>query len=425
MPSCWLKKMMIMTDKGGHNPSKKTGTPVRHGNYTEIRTRNFEFHFNQKGEIKFIRGLTTDWPHPSERLKRTDGNDWVYYTVGKESGDKGIVSWAGEYYLPCLPYQSNSICKENPFVNPNIMLAFGAWSQLYADLYGAQCDGVPQTIRPVMDDILKSDENELHRRAMKLHQIIGERITVLPPDARHLDYEVIPLIVADGCQYHCRFCTVQSKQHYQPRAMVDILEQIKRLKVLYGPKLENYNALFLGNHDALGAGGDSICLAASEAYDIFGFDERAKDRPRLLMFGSVDSLLTANDRVFDAISALPFYTYINVGLESVDGQTLRRINKPLSVQQIEAAFKKMMGINRAYANIEVTANFLVGGNLSHAHHEQLTEFLANADRPIQKKGTVYLSPLMNEKQDRDVLTQFFEIKEQSLLNTFIYLIQRL
>jgi len=79
----------------------KANFPLRYGRYAEIRTRDYELRFNLNGEIKFIRGLNADWPHPAEQFRRTDGNDWIYYSVGDKSGEDGVKSWLGEYYLPC------------------------------------------------------------------------------------------------------------------------------------------------------------------------------------------------------------------------------------------------------------------------------------------------------------------------------------
>ena len=84
----------------GRGNIAKASFPLRYGKYSEIKTSEYEFRFNLNGEIKFIRGLNVNWPHPAEQLKRTDGNDWVYYSVGDKSGEDGLISWMGEYYLP-------------------------------------------------------------------------------------------------------------------------------------------------------------------------------------------------------------------------------------------------------------------------------------------------------------------------------------
>lgn len=423
--SCHLNDLSITVEKEGGRRFAKAGYPIRFGKYSEIRTPEYEFHFNLKGEIKFIRGLNGSWPHPSEWLKRTDGNDWNFYSVGTVNGNRSVIGWLGEYYLPCLPYPSNSICPFNPYTDPDIAQAFAAWSQLYANLYEMPAGEAPPRISEFITRVRQSDENTLHARTKRLHAIIGGRVSVLPPDTRHVDYEVIPLTIADGCLYHCNFCCVKSPDRFQSRSKGDILRQIKLLKDFYRRNLGNYNALFLGNHDALGAGDDLICMAASEAFDDFYFANAHLENPKLFMFGSVASLLKARDGFLRKLDALPFYTYINIGLESVDAPTLAGINKPVEIGSVRDAFEKMLEINREYPNIEVTANFLLGEQLSVEHHGALAELLRNAPVPARRKGAIYLSPLQGN-QGRDALLQsFFEIKKASRLPVYIYLIQRL
>jgi len=45
----------------------KESFPLRYGKYSLIRTADHEFGFNLNGEIKFIRGLSPNWPHPAEQ----------------------------------------------------------------------------------------------------------------------------------------------------------------------------------------------------------------------------------------------------------------------------------------------------------------------------------------------------------------------
>ncbi len=419
-----MNNFLISVEKQGSNRIKKNSFPLRYGKYSVIKTSEYEFIFNLNGEIKFIRGLNTNWPHPAEQLKRTEGNDWVYYSVGDKSGEEGIISWLGEYYLPCLPYPSNPIWEINYFSNPAIMNAFAAWSQLFGDLYGADSTRFGTRARSLISSILDNDEEVLHKRSQNIHSIIGERVSVLPPDTRHVDYEIIPLGIADGCRYHCRFCCVKSAERFQARSQTDIAEQIGQLKVFYGRNLENYNALFLGNHDGLGAGDEIILMAASKAYDDFGFKSR-ENRPMLFMFGSVDSFLKTKNQLFEILNQLPYDTYINLGLESVDEPTLKFIGKPLSRSNVNEAFRKMADINANYDNIEITANFVIGEGLSDDHYQSLKELLRDSMAASDSKGAIYLSPLKDSPKKRELLPMVNEIKDQSKIPVYIYLIQRL
>ena len=296
---------------------------------------------------------------------------------------------------------------------------------MYAKLYGIGCNGIPSKIKDFISLIVQKDENTLHAQSEKLHAIIGGRVSVLPPDARHVDYEVIPLHIADGCLYHCKFCCVKSGESYRPRSMDSVLTQIERLKAFHGRNIENYNALFLGNHDALGAGEEMICRSASEAFRAFGFAHSNMKKPMLFMFGSVGSLLKAGNALLEALNSLPFYTIINIGLESVDAQTLAAINKPLNVSAIHEAFNKMLEINREYDNLEITANFLLGERLLPDHTHSLIALLKDAPEASGKKGAIYLSPLIDSPQKGELLNPFFEIKKMSRIPAYIYLIQRL
>lgn len=413
----------ISTEIEGPRTIAKASFPLRYGKYSEIKTREYEFRFNLNGEIKFIRGLNVNWPHPVEQLKRTDGNDWVYYSVGDKSGEHGVVSWLGEYYLPCLPYPSNPIWHVDYFANPDIMNAFAAWSQLYADLYSS--DQLHLKAKDLITSILQNNDSVLHERSQQLRSIIGCRATVLPPDTRHVDYEIIPLMIADGCLYHCDFCCVKTPKPFRTRSRTNILEQIRQLKNFYGRNLDNYKALYLGNHDALAAGSELICLAVEKAGKALALAGTHTNTPMLFLFGSVDSLLRSKNELFEKLSCLPFYSYINIGFESADPSTLAFIGKPVSANKVKAAFKKMYEINNRYKNIEITGNFLIGKNLSTEHYDALTNLLEEAPPPPKAKGAIYLSPIKDSPKKRELLQQFFEIKSRSQPHVYIYLIQRL
>jgi hypothetical protein len=417
-----LNDLKITIDKQGANRYTKASYPVRYGKFGEIKTPQYLFQYNLSGEIKTIRGLNRNWPHPAEWLKRTDANDWVFYSVGRYHR---LFSFLGEYYLPCLSYPSNSLWEYNPFDDFTIQNALAAGSRLVTDLRPLLANGVPCKIKDFVGRISRHDTNTLSLKPEKLHQIIGGPVSVLPPDTRHVDYEVIPLMVADGCLYHCDFCCVKSHRSFHRRSEANIRRQIRRLKSFYGADLGNYNALFLGNHDALAAGWEAIGMSAVEAYKAFDFEKSNIKNPGLFLFGSADSLLNAGDKLFEALNRVPFYTYINIGLESADAATLAIINKPIELNKIKDAFQKMLDLNRRYLNIEITANFLLGDRLAPEHYTAIIELSRNCLGRFYSKGGIYLSPLNNSRNRKALLRQFVEIKNKIRLPTYLYLIQRL
>jgi radical SAM superfamily enzyme YgiQ (UPF0313 family) len=289
---------------------------------------------------------------------------------------------------------------------------------------------VPETLKDFLTGVMRNDEETLRRRVDQLHRLIGGRVTVLPPDTRHVDYEVIPVIVADGCLYNCGFCRVKTGQNFTPRRAGDIVRQIKKLKRYYGKDLRNYNAIFLGQHDALSAGRELLELAAQKAYELFEFEHSYLKGASLFLFGSIDSIIHSEEKLFESLDHLPFSTYVNVGLESNDPATLEWLKKPVSVEQVREAFLRISGINKRYEKIEVTANFVFGKDLPASHLPSLLELIGGRLDLSRNKGAVYLSPLMEEgmrdKEDkRELLRRFLRLKTQSRFPTFIYLIQRL
>jgi radical SAM superfamily enzyme YgiQ (UPF0313 family) len=288
----------------------------------------------------------------------------------------------------------------------------------------------PKSLKEFLTRVVKNGEETLRGRSDQLHHLIGGMVSVLPPDARHVDYEVIPIIVADGCLYHCGFCQVKTGQDFAPRTPKNIIGQIKNLKRFYGHDLHNYNAIFLGQHDALSAGKELLGLAAQKAYEIFELERSYLRGTSLFLFGSVDSMIHSEEKLFDSLNSLPFCTYINVGLESNDRRTLEALKKPISVEKVREAFTRILDINRKYEKIEVTANFVFGKDLPPDHLPSLLELMRHRLSLARNKGAVYLSPLIEEgisdkESKRELLQRFFKLKTQSRLPTFIYLIQRL
>ncbi len=422
MPVYQLNNLEITIDRQGATRFAKVSYPIRYGRYDEIKTPDYLFQFNLNGQIKHISGLNGNWPHPAEWLKRTDGNDWVYYSTG---GYRGVLALLGEYYRPCLSYPSNSIWEYDPFADPRVGQAPEALAALQADLESLLKEGLPDRLKPFCERIVCHDRASLQSASDKLHAIIGGKISVLPPDTRHVDYDVIPVMIADGCLYQCTFCSVKTRQAFRVRSRQDIRQQILDLRDFYGAGLRNYNALFLGNHDALAAGKELIILAATAAYDAFEFETAFMKDPNLFLFGSVDSLLTADKTLFESLNRLPLNTFINIGLESADPATLEYLNKPLAGSKIEAAFQQMLDINRRYPKIEITVNFVMGDRLPTGHYRAIIELIRDRLDGFYNKGAVYLSPLMSAQRSPEILSTFVKIKNLSRLPVYLYLIQRL
>lgn len=414
-------RLRITLNRKGAGEYQKVSYPVRYGRFHEIETPAYRFQFNLNGEIKFIQGRGRNTLPLSEWLKRTVLNDWIYYSTG---GYTGTHSFLGEYYLPNLCYASNTILGGEPFRQQEVRQAMTAWQDLAVELKSLSQSALPGEIKGFLRLVIENDVRNLRFKALEHQRIIQGRVTVLPPDARHSDYEVIPIVIADGCLHHCGFCRVKTRQDFKPRPRENILSQIEELKRFYGPDLVNYNSVFLGLHDALYADPDLILFAAEQAFSGFRLDESCVKGPRMFLFGSVDALLKAGHYLFEALDRLPYTTCINVGLESADPLTLERIKKPVAADLVVEGFEKMIQINRTYANIEVTANFILSERLSPNHYASLLELVRGRLDRYYSKGAIYLSPFKVREKNM-ALARFNELKKLSRLPTYLYVIQRL
>ncbi len=203
------------------------------------------------------------------------------------------------------------------------------------------------------------------------------------------------------------------------------MEQILGLKALYGNDLINYNAVFLGEHDALNADAGLIEFAAKAAYREFNLKNAYMNDANLFMFGSVNAFLGKTSAFFDRLDRLPYKTYINIGLESADQKTLDYLGKPLRRQDVISAFKKMLEINRCYPSIEITANFIMDSDTPQGHYPSMVNLTREIVGKVTPKGAIYLSPLNINSPSRKTVFEFYRLKTLSRLPMFLYTIQRL
>ncbi len=421
-----IDNLRITVDKEGTNSYAKVSYPLRYGRFSEIVTPEHIFQFNLNGELKFIKGRGKRWPHPSEWLKKTIADDWVYYSTGGYAA--GTYDCFGEYYVPCLSYPSNHFISWDPFEEDVVRSAIEAWGDLHGKLTGLHPGSISERGREFIALVILNSPAELRKRSETLHKIIGDGISVLPPDTRHVDYEVIPIIIADGCLYKCGFCRVKSHFNFGERSRDNIESQITGLKYFFKRDLCNYNSVFLGQHDALNASVDLIEFAAKYAFDAFDLGNSNLKCPRLFLFGSVGSLLKSDHDALKRMDRLPFKTYINIGIESADQETLDKLGKGVAEGAVQKAFAKIMDINRRYENVEITSNFVFGSDLPDGHIESFLRLMEKSFDHRLDKGSIYFSPLMNAKNSRwtkSIKRKFFDLKVKIPAPSFLYLIQRL
>ena len=143
--------------KKGSIVYSKMSFPIHCGIYNEIETKHFIFQFNLNGEIFRAKGKGEEWAHPHEWLKRTQGNDWVYYSTG---GYTGVFEATGEYHLPNFQYPTNSILGGHPFAQKEILRISGSWHQILQLLLAKKID-LPDDFQHFLTDVVAQNPNIL------------------------------------------------------------------------------------------------------------------------------------------------------------------------------------------------------------------------------------------------------------------------
>ncbi|MDV6253465.1 hypothetical protein [Vibrio sp. EA2] len=283
------KSIRITLNKHGQSDYIKQRSPITYGLYTEVETKSMLLRFNLCNEIIQAQGRDDTWPCDQEYLKRTAGNDWVYYSTSGYAGRwetitdaafsanvrfrvpdpyQEIQSTTGEYYRANLPYASNGITGDDPFSLPSVQHIITGWHRELRRIYNT-APGMPKPFQNFLASAIKNSPEQLAHNSRQLFSATGGRTSVLPPDTRHVDYNVIPLNISRGCLYKCRFCSVKNEMKYVALSRDAISEQIKQLTAVYGVNLYNYNAIFLGDHDALNVTADVILSTITEAKQAF------------------------------------------------------------------------------------------------------------------------------------------------------------
>jgi len=422
MERYFFREGEVVFENYGRRDWGKFSFPVWYGIPVRVKWAGFLFDFNLRGSLKRITGSIPHWPDPREIVKRTDGNELIYYSI---EGYDTAFDLFKSYYLPINRKTANLFVKENPLSGPYLKKALNAFEDFTSQAARVTDKEVPERLRDFLRKVALKGQYGLSQEAYKLKSILGTSIPVLPPDTIDVDYEVIPLILSEGCTMNCGFCQFKTKGSFKRRSWSDIVLQMEKLRDFYNGDLVNYQALFAGQNDALLAGGDLLIDAAMKAYECFEFAHSFfEGKAKLYFFGDAISFLRAPESFFYKLATLPYEIFLNIGLESPCRKTLISLRKPLDDATVKKAFHKMCWINGELANICVTANFVIGDALLPSHKERIKELLAEGE-VSHGKGVIYLSPLSGASSKRNVLRDLREIKLVSKIPVYLYLAQSL
>lgn len=402
----------------GYRGLEPLSFPASRGLYTEIRWRGYRFEFDLNGCIRKIWGGGKEWPHPWDWLARTQTNRWMY--LSGQGYEDTFALTGGYYHLYAQGQEMDPAHREHPLGEPHVKEAFRAWDEL-RELLPRALALAPEGVAGVLEAILRMTPRVLARRALELCRILKATIPVLPPETHLVEYQVLPVLVAEGCTANCRFCSVKTASDFAPRTLGEIAEQIEGLRAFYGPELANYNSVFLGQNDALSAGMDMVLQAAWMAWERFELARSYHPFPRLFLFSGAEAFLSLDARSVAALERLPYSgVHVNVGVESLDGATLEILGKPLSARAARECVERAFELNRRPGPLEVGLNFVSGDSLPPSHWRLLEEALCRPG-PRLCKGAAYVSPLGGcVREPRELRRRVLELKARASIPLFLY-----
>lgn len=419
-----IGNMDVIFDHGGRSDWGKYSFPVFYGVPVIVKWRRHEFHFNQLGHVRRVYVRARYWPNAQETLKRTIAGDWVFMsTFGYESSYDLMKS----HYVPLTAYHDPGIVlmDEHPLDSAYAAKAMDTFDALVARAGERAAEGVDGRAGRFLKKIAAHGRPALAKFTERLHALTGGPLPVLPPDTIDVEYEVLPVMIADGCTGGCTFCKFVDKLHFRVRDEKNVRAQIEGLRDMFKDDLINYNAVVLGQNDALAAGADAIDYAARLAYKELQITGSYHDGSSLFMFGGAHTLLEAPESLFATLNKLPFDNiYINVGLESAHRPTLDELGKPQTGRDVRRAFRLLQRLNLEYDALNVSCNFLIGDGLPPEHTESVRALLASAETRMSK-GTAFISPIEGQSTHRRTRSEFTKIKLAAKMPVYLYLVQRL
>lgn len=389
--------MKILLEQGRRD-FEPLSYPARYGLLWEVLFKNLVFRFDLEGRIKEVVVQSTQ-----ELLCRTMGNRWLFYEWGNYDQTFALT---GAYYLP------RDLGKYPSVIGPQLEEAITL---------------LKKEISPAESPFSLKGLCELDASARRLKDLLGVNIAVLPPETLWIRYEILPVLISEGCLYGCHFCTVKGPIAHKTRFRKEIREQIMGLAALYGQEVANLGGIFLGQNDALAAESELVLYGAETAWKVI-LSHSIRSHRGLYLFASPHSFLQCRFSLIESLDRLPYDgIHINIGLESPCEKTLNQLGKPINPVIGRNVIQKAMVLNRETAKIVVSLNFLISDQLPNSHIKALEDVLSFQLKKTAR-GAIFLSPLTFLKNHGNSLSSFIKrevlrLKSLSFWPLYLYLIQ--
>ena len=371
------KEIKIIKDLMGIDECGLFSFPVRYGIYHQVEIYDLVLHFSPSWRLTHIQSKNQAWPHPLEWIKIGLGGTKIYYSA-IAYGD--IAALFQQHYIPICETYPQIAPYENPFK-----------LKIVKDVI-RKTDNLPYIFKNYgFNEIANGLFNWRNFYINGIFKLLKSKVSILPPDTMICDYQVLPVVISTGCLHNCGFCTVKDGTEFKKRKIKDIIEELEGLKDIFAKDLSQIKGVFLGNLDSLHCEDELIFKVIYESKRVF---PKIKN---FFLFGSVTSFLKKKESFFKELENLSSNFFINIGIESLDEDTIRLLKKPETQKDIINTWHRISYLNKKFLSSEITVNILISEKFKNAHLDKLINTLSRESS--FPKGTIYLSSL-NEPYKR-------------------------
>jgi len=396
----------VFSNRKGRSDFDSYSHVVFRGIYHECVEDGIRYILDLAGRLKwiFIESASNIF-EAGHLFRQTIGGKWLYYDGSLYSE---AYSLCGRHYVPVA-------------LDLGQLAEYGHEKALLNEAL-RHWDNWTKSSSPTVNGTSVLETRGVSRMAFELRNILKATIPVIPPETIFVDYEVWPVIVSEGCKANCKFCCVKTGSEFRQRSYTEVRQSIRETKSWFGPEAVNFSSIFLGQNDALSVHIDLLAHTAATAFGAFGKEGCFFKEKRLFLFGSPISILEKSLSEFRQLDGLPFdRIHINVGIESLDEETLEIIGRPFKLSDAQSALNKIDQIHSETKKIEIGVNFLLGEHTGANHLKFLLKWLSTAN--YMGKGYVFVSPMVESNWGLGrIKRSVLDLKSVSKIPLFMYIL---